>query len=106
MGKYDLDIEEEFENTTRRGNYLLHGDGDVYCSDIEYVPGVVYCSLGYGVICEFNVALKQWKRLTYPPMNENGLTNFDYLLDSGSGDNNDGLLTLHGPSTLPGSDTK
>ena len=83
MGKYDLDI-EEFENTTHRGNYLLHGDGDGYCRDIEYVQGVVHCSLGYGVTCDFKVALKQWKRLTYPPMNKNGLTNSNY---SGSGGN-------------------
>ena len=94
MGKYDLDI-EEFENTTHRGNYLLHGDGDGYCRDIEYVQGVVHCSLGYGVTCDFKVALKQWKRLTYPPMNKNGLTNSNY---SGSGGNN------NSPFTFPGSD--
>ena len=43
------------------------------------------------------LALKQWKRLTYPPMNENGWTNSDYLIDSGSGSagNNNSLLTMH-----------
>ena len=42
---------------------------------------VVHCSLGYGV------------------------TNSDYVIDSGSGGNNNSLLTLHSPSTFPGSDT-
>ncbi|KAH9753735.1 spermidine/putrescine-binding periplasmic protein [Citrus sinensis] len=51
------------------------------------------------------LALKQWKRLTYPPMNENGWTNSDYLIDSGSAGNNNSLLTMHSPSTFPGSDT-
>ncbi|KAH9753890.1 Receptor-like protein 13 [Citrus sinensis] len=53
-----------------------------YCSDFEYVQGVVHCSLGYGVTFDFKVALKQRKRLTYPPMNKNGWTNSNY---SGSG---------------------
>ena len=90
MGKYDLDI-DEFEITTHTGNHPSRGDGDVYCSDIEYV----HCSLGYGATCDFKVALKQWKRLTYPAMNESGWTNSDYLIDSGSGGNNDSLLTMH-----------
>lgn len=47
----------------------------------EYVHGVVYFSLGYGVIGDFNVALKQWKRLTYPPMNEIGWTDSHYQID-------------------------
>ena len=58
MGKYDLDI-EEFEITTHTRNHPSRGDGDVYCSDIEYVQGVVYCFLGYGVTWDFMVALKQ-----------------------------------------------
>jgi len=103
LGKYDLDI-DEFEITTHTGNHPSRGDGDVYWSDIEYVQGVVHCSLGYGVTCDFKVALKQWKRLTYPPMNENGLTNSNYRIDSGSGGNNNRSLTLHSPSTFPGSD--
>ncbi|KAK9215141.1 hypothetical protein WN944_007144 [Citrus x changshan-huyou] len=65
-----------------------------YCSDFEYVQGVVHCSLGYGVTFDFKVALKQRKRLTYPPMNKNGWTNSNY---SGSGGNN------NSPFTFPGS---
>ncbi|GAY60433.1 hypothetical protein CUMW_201960 [Citrus unshiu] len=42
----DLDI-EEFEITTHTGNHPSRGDGDVYCSDIEYV----HRSLGYGATC-------------------------------------------------------
>ena len=84
LGKYDLDI-EEFEITTHTGNHPSRGDGDVYCSDIEYVR----CSLGYGATCDFKVAMKQWKRLTCPPMNETIM-----------------LLTMHSPSTFPGSDTR
>ena len=38
-------------------------------------------------------------------MNENGWTNSDYLIDSGSAGNNNSLLTMHSPSTFPGSDT-
>ncbi|KAH9687780.1 Receptor-like protein 13 [Citrus sinensis] len=49
-----------------------------YCSDFEYVQGVVHCSLGYGVTFDFKFALKQRKRLTYPPMNKNGWTNSNY----------------------------
>ncbi|KAH9716539.1 putrescine-binding periplasmic protein-related [Citrus sinensis] len=61
-GKYDLDI-QEFENPTHRGNYLLHGDGDGYLR--------FQCA---------RCAPKQGKRLTYPPMNENGWTNSDNSL--------------------------
>jgi len=46
LGKYDLDI-DEFEITTHTGNHPSRGDGDVYCSDIEYV----HRSLGYGATC-------------------------------------------------------
>ncbi|KAH9687654.1 spermidine/putrescine-binding periplasmic protein [Citrus sinensis] len=80
-----------------KGNHPSRGDGDVYWSDIEYVQGVVHCSLGYGVTCDFKIAQKQWKRLTYPPMSENGLTNSNYRIDSGSGSNNNSSLTLHSP---------
>ncbi|KAH9753655.1 spermidine/putrescine-binding periplasmic protein [Citrus sinensis] len=68
-----------------------------YCSDFEYVQDVVHCSLGYGVTFDFKVALKQRKRFTYPPRNDNGWTNSDHLIDSGSAGNNNSLLTMHSP---------
>ena len=63
------------------------------CRDVEYVQGVVYCSLGHNnVIGAFNAALKQWKILPYP-LNENKFI-YDFLIDSGSADNNNLLIAI------------
>ncbi|GAY60432.1 hypothetical protein CUMW_201960 [Citrus unshiu] len=47
LTRCDMLKEGKFEITTHTGNHPSRGDGDVYCSDIEYV----HRSLGYGATC-------------------------------------------------------
>ena len=54
-----------------------------------------YCSLPCAVIGAFDVALKRWKILRYPPFDDakNWLM-YDYLIDSGSSNNNNLLIVI------------
>ena len=67
----------------------------LYYRDIDYVQGVVYCSLPCAMIGALETALKHRKILRYPPFDDakNRLM-YDYLIDSGSGNNNNNLLIV------------